>query len=135
MGLNEHDAQVQALYARWLDAATRVGFAVSLLSFLVYLSGALPPYVPLESLPQLWRLPVARYLAATGAPTGWGWLALLGRGDYLNFAGIALFALVTTLCYLRILPALLARRDRWFALIAALEIAVLLAAATGLALA
>jgi len=44
--------------------------------------------------------------------TTWGWIHLLGYGDYLNFAGIALFASMTIVCYLRMLPVLLAHRDR-----------------------
>ena len=74
--------------------------------------------------------PVAAYRAASGAPEGWGWLVLLGHGDYLAFAACALFAGITLLCYLRVLPALVARRDRIYAAIAAAQLGVLLAAAT-----
>ena len=88
--------------------------------------------MPFADLPGLWGQPVGRYLDMTGAPTGWGWIRLLGTGDYLNLAVIALFPSVSIVCYLRILPALLAQGDRLYALIAALQIAVLLAAASGL---
>ena len=128
----ERDSRIQQLYARWLDAGTRIGFAVSLAAFLVYAGGLLQPWVPLESLPGLWGLPVDEYLRRTGAPTGWGWLALVNRADYLNLACVALFALVTAICYLRILPALIGRGERLQAAMAALQILVLLAAASGL---
>ena len=132
MDLKLRDTHVQEIYARWLDAATRIGFLVCVATLALYVSGAVAPFVPLADLPRLWQLPVERYLAATGAPTGWGWVALLERGDYLNYAGIAIFALATSACYLRALPALLARGERLYAAIAALELLVLLGAASGL---
>ena len=98
---DENEAAAQRIYARWLDISTRVAFAVSLAAFLAYATGALAPFVPLEALPALWGLPVDEFLRRTGAPSGWGWLELAARGDYLNLACIALLPLVTALCYLR----------------------------------
>ena len=122
---------MQATYARWLDAATRVGFVISLAAFLVYVSGAVEPFVPLEQLPQLWTLSAARYAEATGAPTGWGWLTLLARSDYLNLAAVALFGVVTLACYARIVPLLFAAGERVQAWIALAQVLVLAAAAAG----
>jgi len=76
--------------------------------------------------------PVADYRALTGAPAGWGWLALLGKGDYLNLLGIAVLGLVTAVCYARIVPALLERGERLQAAMAIAQVLVLLAAASGL---
>jgi len=122
---------MQATYARWLDAATRVGFAISLVAFLVYVSGAVEPFVPLEQLPQLWTLSAARYAEATGAPTGWGWLGMLGYADFLNLAAVALFGLVTLACYARSVPLLFAEGERLQAFIALAQVLVLAAAAAG----
>lgn len=124
--------QVQRTFARCLDLGTRIGLALLLGAFAVYVAELLPPQVPFAELPSLWGLPLAQFVAATGAPTGWGWIRLLGTGDYLNLAVIALFPSVSIVCYLRIVPALLAQGDRLYALLAALQIAVLLAAASGL---
>ena len=126
MGLNE-------LYARWLDIATRAGFAISLCAFLVYVGGLLPAYVPLEELPRYWALPVHRFIEMTGAPQGWAWLGELGYGDGLNLAAIALLGLVTPVCYARLVPALIAERDWLQAALAAAQLVVLLVAASGLA--
>ena len=126
MGLNE-------LYARWLDIATRAGFAISLCAFLVYVGGLLPAYVPLEELPRYWALPVHRFIEMTGAPQGWAWLGELGYGDGLNLAAIALLGLVTPVCYARLVPALIAERDWLQAVLAAGQFVVLLVAASGLA--
>jgi hypothetical protein len=132
MGLEEeHDAEVQAIYARWLDFSTRAGFAASLLAFLLYVSGLVPPFLALEALPRYWGLPVGEFLRQTGAPAGWGWLNLLGGAEYLNLACMALLCLVTLLCYLRIVPALLGLGERLQAALALAQALVLVAAASG----
>ena len=125
------DRRLQEIYARWLDVLAKAGFAATLAALLVYLSGTLPPFVPLAEMPALWGMPVARYLELTSAPTGWAWLRMLDKSDFLGLAAVASFASVSFLCYLRILPALLSHRDRMYACIAAAQIAVLLVAASG----
>jgi len=122
---------VQELYARWLDAATRVAFAASLVAFVVYAGGLLPSFVPLDALPALWHLPVDRYLAQTGAPAGWGWLPLLGYSDYLSLACVALIGVVTPACYLAVLPVLLRVGERVQAALVAIQVVVLLLAVSG----
>lgn len=126
-----NDREIQETYARWLDLATRIGFAVSLCAFLLYASAALPAYVPLSELPRVWGLPVHRFIELTGAPQGWEWLSLLGYGDYLCLAAVALFGLVTLACYVRIVPILM-RRGAWLeAALALAQVVVLVAAASG----
>ena len=115
----------QHIYARWLDIGTRIAFVALALGFSVYVLGVLEPLVAPQDLVRLWSLPVDRYVAATGAPTGWGWLRFLGKGDYVNFLGIAALAAITIVCYARIVPAL----PRLHAALALIQIAVLLAAA------
>jgi hypothetical protein len=115
----------QHVYARWLDVGTKIGFAVLLFTFAIYILGLLDPLVPPQDLVRLWSRPVDRYVSATGGPTGWGWLAHLGRGDYLNMLGVALLASITVVCYARVIPLL----PRVQAALAAIQIAVLLAAA------
>jgi hypothetical protein len=115
----------QRIYARWLDVGTRIGIIALIISFLVYALGLLEPLVPPQELVRLWGLPVDQYVAAIGGPTGWGWLAHLGKGDYLNIGGIALLTALTVVCYARIIPVL----PRLQATLAIIQIAVLLAAA------
>lgn len=119
------------LYARWLDWGTRAGLALLVASFVAYLLGLAAPHVPFELLARTWSLPVDQYRAAVGAPAGWDWLRLAARGDYLNLVGIALLALSTLACTLRVLPSFLARGDRAYALIAAAQVVVLAVAAAG----
>jgi hypothetical protein len=116
------------VYARWLDRMVRVVFLLASAAFALYVFGLLPPFVALEELPALWRLPLPEYLARSGAPTGWSWLPLVSRADYLSLAAVALFALLTLVCYLRVIPLL----PRLQALLALAQVAVLLAAISGL---
>jgi hypothetical protein len=85
-----------------------------------------------HELTRLWAMPVDRYIAATGAATGWGWLRLLGKGDYLNVFGIALFVLVAIACFARLGAAFLGEGKRLQATFALLQVIVLLIAASGL---
>ena len=126
------DAWLQERYARWLDLCTRSAFAVSLLAFALYVSGALPPYVPFERLPELWHLPLAQYLQASGGATGWEWVRRLRYGDYLNYVGLALFALIVLLCHAALILPLVRRGERLLAALAAAQVAVLAIAASGL---
>ena len=124
------DRPMRELYARWLDIATKAGFVISLVAFLLYAGKVLPPYVALEELPRYWILPVREFIEATGAPSGWAWLGELGYGDGINLLAIALLGLVTPLCYARLVPALIAERDWLQALLAVAQLAVLLGAAS-----
>ncbi len=124
-----NDPQV---YARWLDWGTRLSLAVLVAAFLAYVFGLTPAALPLDQMPRFWRLPLERYLALSGSPTGWGWVAMLDKGEYQNLVGVALLGLVTVVCYLRVLPLLLARRERLQAAIVAAQVLVLLLAASGL---
>jgi hypothetical protein len=119
----------EELYARWLDWGTRIGLGVLVASFLAYALVLFDPLLPPHELARLWAFPVDHYIAATGAPTGWGWLQWLHKSDYLIFLAVAMLALVTVLCYARLVPLLLARGERWRAGLAVAQIIVLLAAA------
>jgi hypothetical protein len=129
MKANEH--ATRELYARWLDRASKAGFALCLCAFIVYAGGLLPPYLPLSELPRYWSLPVNRFVAVTGMPQGWNWVRLLGYGDVLNLGAVALLALVTPACYARLLLRLVAERDWLQAWLVAAQLVVLVAAASG----
>lgn len=122
----------QQLYARWLDWGTRISLALLTAAFLAYVLGLVPAALPLPEVPRLWVLPLDRYLALSGSPSGWRWLAMLDKGEYQNLAAVALLGLVTVVCYLRVLPVLLARGERLLAAVAAAQVLVLLLAASGL---
>jgi hypothetical protein len=122
---------LQKTYATWLEAVSRLGLALLVITFLAYVFDVWEPHVPIEHLPQFWSLPAHEFRAATGAPHGWEWLLLLGRGDYLTYVGVAVLSLASIVCYVRIAPALAARGERLYAAIALAQIVVLILAASG----
>lgn len=122
----------QLRYATLLEWSTRLGLLVLMLSFAAYVSGVSPSFVPMERLPALWSLPVAQYLAETGTPTGWGWVALIRHGDVQGLAGIVILAGCSVLCLLALVPVYAARRERAFVAVCLAEVAVVVLAASGL---
>lgn len=128
-----HASPEQTAYADLLFYGCWIGLAVMFITYMAYVSGLLAPHVPLDELPQLWGKPVAHYLEVARVPVGWGWLSLLGKGDFLNFLGIVLLAGLSIICYLRIIPSLFRQKDTVMAVIAVAEVLVLLLAASGIA--
>ena len=130
----------QLIYASLLAKGMYLGLGILLVTFMIYMTGILQPGIPIEELPRLWTLSAHEYLEAVNhdflhrpeVVDGWGWVALLGMSDYLNFVGIALLSAITILCYLRILPNLYRKKDYIYTAIAALEVIVLALAASGL---
>lgn len=122
----------QLAYATILDWGMKIGFVLLLISFVLYLTGIVPPHVPLAELPHYWHMPAGQYLKEAQVPHGWGWTALISKGDFLNFVGMAFLAAVTVGCYLRILPMLIKNKDTVFVILAILEIVVLVLAASGI---
>ncbi len=131
MDVKHSTPEEAGLYAGLLEWGTRAGLALLFLSFMAYVSGLLGAHVPLEQLPQLWNKPVGEYLQATQSPQGWGWLALVARGDYSNLVGIAVLASCSLPPLLAVIPLFRRQRATAYAIICALEILVLLAAASG----
>ncbi|HEY8907842.1 MAG TPA: hypothetical protein VIM63_17590 [Rhodoferax sp.] len=137
--MNEPDsenAQLQkfeaALYALLLEWGTRVGLVVLVVGFAAYVMGFMTPLVSLHDLSQLWNQPVAVYRQKTGTPTGWGWLALAGKGDMLNLVGIAILSGCSVPPLLGLISLYLKRRDYVYAGICAAIVLVLVLAASGL---
>lgn len=128
----EYVSPEQLVYAAWLDRGMKVGLAILVATFTVYVLGLAQPLVPLAELPNYWSMPVDKYLAAVGAGTGWSWVRLVGYGDFLNFIGIAFLSGVTILCYLRILPFPVGSRDVLFGSVVAIEVLVLVLGASGI---
>lgn len=122
----------QITYAKLLDIGMKGGLIALIVSFIVYLTGILQPYIPVNDLPKYWGMSVHKYLEATHIPHGWGWLSMIGKGDFLNFLPIALLAGVTIICYLSIIPIFFRKKDTVYGILAILEVLVLVLAASGI---
>jgi hypothetical protein len=119
-------------YATLLRIGTRASTGVLVLTFLLYVGGVAPPVIPIDRLPDYWGLGASEYLRQASLPNGWGWVRLVGFGDFLNYVGIAMLASLTILCYLAIFPVFVRKNDTPYVLMVLAEITVLLLAASGL---
>lgn len=129
-GANEE----QLAYARVMNIGMKLGILMVIISFAVYVFGVFDPYVTMEQITTNWDKKPEKYLEVTGTTenTGWSWTGLLGYGDYLNFFSIAFLASLTAVCYLRILPILIRKKDYIYVALAVTEVLVLALAASGI---
>ena len=129
---DERISSEQRRFAATIEFGMRCGLALLVPGFMAYVFGWVPAAVPLESLSQYWGLPVAEYRQLTGAPEGWSWLAHLGKGDTLPLIGIVVLCATALFAFIGLIIACLVRRDWPYAVIAALQVMVLVLAASGL---
>jgi hypothetical protein len=130
----------QVLYAKVLAIGMYIGLLILFITFGLYVSGIVSPAVPLDEVANYWNLGVDDYLEQVNehylqmehAPTGWSWVTMLGRGDFLNFVGIAVLSGITIVCYLAIVPELRRKKDNAYLTMALLEALVLALAASGI---
>ncbi len=122
----------QLAYAKLLDYGMKAGLLILVLTFIIYVLGLLPSHIPMDDISKYWSMSVHDYLKVTNIHTGWSWLYMLHRGDFLNFIGIAFLAGITVICYIRIIPIFLKKKDLVYAILAVLESLVLILAASGL---
>lgn len=122
----------QILYAVFLEKGMLLGLGILLVTYLVYLTGIIKPYIPLAEVQNYWGMSVSQYLHKANVHSGWSWVHLLGYGDFLNFIGIALLAGITIICFIIIIPTLWKNNDRVYALLSLLEVIILSVAASGI---
>lgn len=130
--LASRPSKEQVIYANILVIGVWIGLALLFVTYAIYLLGLMPSHVDISLITGNWDKGVNEYLHITHSPLGWGWVALLGNGDFLNYIGFAFLALMTIFCYLVLLKGYIAKKDWIYASIAFLEILVLSLAASGL---
>ena len=122
----------QIIYANLLIIGVWAGIFILVSTYVIYLTEILPSQVDLKLIPKVWGKGVDEYLAITHSPHGWGWVHLLAKGDFLNYIGFALLALMTIFCYLVLVRGYVRQKNWIFTAIAVLEIIVLSIAASGI---
>jgi hypothetical protein len=122
----------QVRYANLLFYGSWLAIFLMIITYIVYLSGVMDPYIPLSEVADHWVQSSDHYIHEGNVPTGWGWVTLLGNGDFLNFLGIALLAGMTVIAFFTLIPAYAKKKDIPFLVLTILEIVVLCIAASGL---
>jgi len=122
---------IQHRYARWLAGTTRVALVLLIAAYAIYIFGVLPPHVPIDQLPGLWKLSADEYLQRTGVRPGWHWAAFIANGDMLALAAIAILISSSILCLAAVIPAFAKRGERLFVAMCVMQILVLGVAASG----
>ncbi|MGD9329708.1 MAG: hypothetical protein PVJ53_00270 [Desulfobacterales bacterium] len=122
----------QIIYANLLLMGMVAGIIIMIITYLIYSTGILPPHVDMQLVTANWGKGIHEYLEITHSPHGWGWTALLLKGDFLNYIGFTLLGLMTIFCYLVLVRGFIRKKDWIFSVISILEIVVLSLAASGI---
>ena len=138
--IQKEATQEQVLYAKILEKGMLVGLLMMFVTFALYVFGIMKPAMPGDQIASDWNMNVHDYLVAINnnflhgehLPTGWSWVKLVGKGDFLNFIPIAILSGVTIVCYIAILPGLFARGDKAMGIITLLTALILTLAASGI---
>jgi hypothetical protein len=122
----------QIRYANMLFIGSWVGILLLFITYTLYLSGIISPHVDISVVPQYWNRGLHEYLEFTDSPVGWNWTKLLYKGDYMNFVGLVLLAVMTIICYIALIPAYIREKNWLYAGICILEVVILGIAASGI---
>jgi hypothetical protein len=125
-------SEAQLFYANLLNKLTLFGFAVLIITFLIYILGIMGSYVPMDKVIQYWTQSSHTYLTANNIQPGWVWVGKVNYGDFLVNVPVAILAGVTIVCYLGVIFKFLTTREYILVGIAILEVLVLSAAASGI---
>ena len=96
--ITKEATQEQILYANILEKGMLIGLVLMFITFALYVFGIMDPVIPRDAVASYWSMPVHDYLIAINQnflhmehpPTGWAWVSLLGKADFLNFLPIAI---------------------------------------------
>lgn len=122
----------QIKYANILFIGAWLGILLMMITYLIYITGALAPHVDVAVIIQNWDKGIDEFLEITNSPQGWEWLSLSNKGDFLNFLGLVLIAVLTIICYLFLISGYGKRKDWAYFIIAILEVVVLSLAASNI---
>lgn len=125
-------APEQIKYANLLLYGSWAGIVILAVTFLLYVTGIMPSYIDPAQMQHYWGMKSSAYLEAAKVPSGWGWLGMIGYGDFLSLIGMAWLGILTVIGYLILLPAYLRKKDNIYTVIVIAEVIVLTLAASGI---
>jgi hypothetical protein len=125
--------RAQLVYAAVLDVASHTGMVLIAAGFLSYVLRLLPLTVSVEAVASHWHLRASEMNHALSVPSGWSWVQDPLHGDVLSFISIIFLSMAAMICLVAVIPVFFAGKNRSYALIALLQVLVLVAAVVGIA--
>lgn len=129
---NNKESGISKIYADILEKGRFAGLILLFITYMIYIFNIAKSYIPIDQLENLWGLGIDEFLEQANLSTGWTWIHMLTFSDFMNFAGIAILAGITIVCYLFIIPKLCKKKDYIYLGIAVLQVIVLVTAASGI---
>lgn len=130
--IEKQRTKAQIRFANLLFSGSWYCFFLLLVTFGIYVSGSMEPYVPLKRMPFYWSMSAAELVQHGIMPRQWDWLNLLKYGDFLTFPAVLVLPSLATVCSIVLIPESLRRQDWTRSIILLLIIGLICFAASGL---
>ncbi|MDH4247104.1 MAG: hypothetical protein OEW39_04735 [Deltaproteobacteria bacterium] len=127
----ELSRDINKVFASMETLGVRIGLAVVISAFVLYLTNILPPVIPIADLITLVSVDASTFTSTNHIPVGWAWLRLMGHGDILSLAGIMVLLGSIFLAYLALIPLCLRRKDFIYLALVIVQLAVFVLAGGG----
>jgi hypothetical protein len=122
----------QTRFAKTLGIMVAIALASLAITFILYAGGLLPSAVDPDKAAANWHLKADDYSAALGQKNGWDWIFNLSDGEALSKAALALLGSCILVCYSIAVVSFIKQKNRIYAVLAFLQILILIVAASGL---
>ena len=127
----ELNREMNKIFASMETLGVRIGLAMVISAFFLYLTNILPPVIPIADLITRVGVDANIFTATNNIPVGWAWLRLMGHGDILSLGGIMLLLGSIFLAYLALIPLCLRRKDYIYLVLVIVQLGVFILAGGG----
>ena len=131
-GGNKHTSMSQLFLSRLLRFVTITGLSLITLGFAVYISEILPSQNSPDEITALWHLSSQEYAVQASHPQGWDWLWDLGDGEIVSLATLVVIPAAIIICLCIMIVVFIKDKDRIYAGMLALQVIILVLAASGI---
>lgn len=126
-----HTDEINQVFARVELWGVRVGIIGMIVTFALYLTGLVQPFIAPSRLTGLIGGGVTAYVRDNQVPTGWDWLSLIERSDMLSLASLVFMVGVIAAAYVALVPVLIRQGNRIYLGIVIAQLGVFFLAAFG----
>lgn len=113
-------------FAGLMQKISLFGFVLTIIFFIIYISGFNQPYTSLSTMSENWHLPLAEYNSATSAVSGFDWIRYIKYSDYMCCIGILVLTMATLMpLIVALLPRYFHQKNKLYSGIIILEIIII----------